>query len=147
MFQMLRKQLEKAEGFTLIELVVVIAILGLLVALALPNFLGARSRAALAEARQFADEWKSLTYGCWLEKNQKATKCNTASEVGWDPPDTAYWEFTGATITCNGGACVDGSTVMEFVVDGVAGSLVDGGTYEMQLTFATGAAEDFYTPP
>jgi prepilin-type N-terminal cleavage/methylation domain-containing protein len=37
--------LESAQGFTLIEIMIVVAIIGLIVALALPNFLKSRTRA------------------------------------------------------------------------------------------------------
>ena len=47
MLQMLRKRLHKTddEGFTLIELMVVVLIIAILLAIAIPTFLGARSRA------------------------------------------------------------------------------------------------------
>jgi type IV pilus assembly protein PilA len=46
MLQMLRKRLNKdEEGFTLIELMVVVLIIAILLAIAIPTFLGARSRA------------------------------------------------------------------------------------------------------
>ena len=95
-------------GFTLIELIVVAAVLSLLVALALPSYLGARKQAAIDEANTMADEWKGLEWGCYLQNGLNLPPCLGNAAIGFDEQPGKYWNWsTSATysdvITASGG--------------------------------------------
>jgi type IV pilus assembly protein PilA len=84
-------------GFTLIELVVVLAIIGILIALAVPRYLGSRRNAFVAEADNVLQELKSLAwgyynqYGTWVG----LTSANVSSTFGFsEPPDAVgCWDY------------------------------------------------------
>lgn len=85
-------------AFTLIEIVVVLAILGTLIALAIPRYLGARRDAFYAEADNVLDELKSLAWGYYLERSTWTgiDSANMSSTFGFvEPPDSVgCWDYT-----------------------------------------------------
>ncbi|MGQ0549156.1 MAG: type IV pilin protein, partial [Armatimonadota bacterium] len=85
-------------AFTLVELVVVLAILGILIALAVPRYLGARRDAFFAEADGVLAELKSLAWGYYLERNtwNGIDAANMSSTFGFvEPPDSVgCWDYT-----------------------------------------------------
>ncbi len=97
----IRKVLRGSQGFTLVEIAIVVAIIGILLLIALPMFSGARARAYVAEARQLSSEWKALTWACLIEKNFDQSKCTTPPMVGWTPAAaSAAWNWPTAYMFC-----------------------------------------------
>ncbi|HDL41585.1 MAG TPA: prepilin-type N-terminal cleavage/methylation domain-containing protein [Actinobacteria bacterium] len=69
----MRERLEKEEGFTLIELMVVVLIIAILVAIAIPSFLGFRSR---AQDRAVQAELRNVLLaekGVWVDNTSFTT--------------------------------------------------------------------------
>src|SRR5207247_6651732 len=104
----LRGFLKSPKGFTLIEIAIVVAIIGLLLAIALPLYSGARTRAYIAEARALTSEWKSLTWACLIEKSFDESQCTLASGVNWTlRQNSGAWNWQ--SVTMGGRAAATGS--------------------------------------
>src|SRR5207302_11177197 len=89
MFRWFRKALTRKEQcFTLIELVVVLAILGILIALAVPRYLAARKKAYKAEGDNILQEAKTLE---WAYYQQYNTFDSTGAAIGLAMPGGAHW--------------------------------------------------------
>jgi type IV pilus assembly protein PilA len=54
------RRTQKSKGFTLIELMIVVAIIGILAAIAIPNFIGMQKRAKTSEAKSSLGEVRTL---------------------------------------------------------------------------------------
>ncbi|ENX7625117.1 pilin, partial [Neisseria gonorrhoeae] len=75
------------KGFTLIELMIVIAIVGILAAVALPAYQDYTARAQVSEAILLAEGQKSavteyyLNHGKWPENNDSAGVASTPTDI------------------------------------------------------------------
>src|SRR3954471_23096999 len=81
-------------GFTLIELMVVIVIIGILSALAISKMFGVSAKAKAAEAPGVASNWETLesAYG------QETGNVGTFAQIGFQKP-TSKWLKYGEALT------------------------------------------------
>ena len=102
-------------GFTLIELVVVLAILGILLALAVPRYLGARKRAYKAEIDNIMQEAKTLSWAYYQEHNLFPT---VVADIALVMPGGTVW--TTPTVASGGGA----ATWIQWAASGAAAPIL-----------------------
>ncbi len=93
MLSLLRKRNKK--GFTLIELMIVVAIIGILAAIAIPNFLKFQAKSKQSEAKTNLKAIYTAETGYYGENNAY----NTFDKVNWQPVGVNRYTYDIGTAT------------------------------------------------
>lgn len=89
------------KGFTLLELIIVVIIIGILVSLAIPKFTGTVEKAKCAEALGVMDALKGAQMRYKAENGSYTSNCLVAS-TDLDTSYTVPQYFTATGAVCNG---------------------------------------------
>lgn len=110
------KMMKKAQaGFTLIELMIVVAIIGILAAVAIPQYQDYTVKAKIANAITAADAYKTAVALC-AQEGGDITKCNTTDNPDLFRDFSATKEVSALTVT--------GSGVITMTVQNIASDAV-----------------------
>lgn len=133
---MLQKLNKNRGGFTLVEIMIVVAIIALLAAIAVPNFLRARKR---SQASRVLEDMRMIDSAIdqYAIENNKTTNAT----VSWT--DIKSYLKTGSKLYNSGGRDMLGYTINggSFTVDGIP--KISSSTYN---ALSDVAASDFWSP-
>ena len=112
------RNLRNRKGFTLIELMIVVAIIGILAAIAIPNFLRFQAKSKQSEAKELLSTVYTAEQAYFAEQNSYGSLSNAGFTPSAAPKYytniTANFTFTGGTSftgTCS--ANIDGDATTD----------------------------------
>lgn len=88
---MISRAREHKRGFTLIELMIVVAIIGILAAIAVPNYVNMRKKSMSAEAKSNLGDLRMMEEAYRVEYNVYS---NNPGRLGFDQPPGARYSYT-----------------------------------------------------
>ncbi|MFH2013097.1 MAG: prepilin-type N-terminal cleavage/methylation domain-containing protein [Pseudomonadota bacterium] len=94
MLDKIRTSAKNEKGFTLIELMIVVAIIGILAAIAIPNFLSYQKKAKTAEAKTMLANIRTMEEA-YLAENDTYSASKT--QIGWVDPTYKYYSTMSIT--------------------------------------------------
>ena len=94
MLNKLRKSMKSEKGFTLIELMIVVAIIGILAAIAIPNFLSYQKKAAQSEAKTNLGTVRTLEEAYAADHDSYATSLDS---LGFSTKGTPRYSYGVST--------------------------------------------------
>ena len=123
-----KKQNMIQQGFTLVELMIVVVIVGILSALALPNFLSQSDKAKITEAQQQNSAYLKQAFAEYQFDGGASI-----DEAALCPVTTSYWAWTCPAVTV-------GDTTISITATGQAGAGagLTGSTLASSINTSTG---------
>ena len=96
------RNLRNSKGFTLIELMIVVVIIGILAALAIPRFTQASARAKEKEADGILKQIYTLENAYYANNGAYAASSADLQTVGWDPTTLTGLKNYNQAVTVTG---------------------------------------------
>ena len=130
----MKTQIQKVQqGFTLIELMIVVAIIGILAAVAIPAYQDYTLRAKVTEVLGFASAAKTSISECLIAKGL-ASGCDSNTKVGLDATATNITSRYVESVTVADGGGSGEDVKVTVAVQGTGNTALDGGSVIMTGT-------------